>query len=142
VPSGDSLPSTTTSTSPDLELLEDRLTLWHGAEACAVFESGMAAIATSLLSFVRSGDALTANRPLGSGYHDAKLAFILGHGQTARQNLESCVSCHTERDCLACHSAVCGRRFNPQGPDFAAERLARKNPEMYLACHRSVAMLP
>lgn len=85
---------------------------------------------------------LTANGPLGSGYHDAKQAFIVGHGQTARQNLESCVSCHTERDCLACHSAVRGRRFNPHGPGFDAERLARKNPEMCLACHRSVPMLP
>src|SRR3989338_6079288 len=29
--------------NPDLEILEDRLCLWDGAEACAVFASGMAA---------------------------------------------------------------------------------------------------
>ncbi len=29
--------------NPDLEILEDRLTLWDEAEAAAVFESGMAA---------------------------------------------------------------------------------------------------
>jgi methionine-gamma-lyase len=35
--------------NPDLEILEDRLTLWDRAEAAAVFESGMAAIATTVL---------------------------------------------------------------------------------------------
>lgn len=41
--------------NPDLEVLEDRLTLWDGAEAAASFQSGMAAISTSLLTFVRPG---------------------------------------------------------------------------------------
>ncbi|OGU10554.1 MAG: methionine gamma-lyase [Gemmatimonadetes bacterium RBG_16_66_8] len=53
--------------NPDLEVLEDRLTLWDGAEACAVFESGMAAIATSLLAYVRPGDALVHSDPLYGG---------------------------------------------------------------------------
>ena len=34
--------------NPDLEILEDRLTLWDEAESAAAFDSGMAAIATSL----------------------------------------------------------------------------------------------
>ena len=33
--------------NPDLEIVEDRLTLWDGAESAAVFGSGMAAIATT-----------------------------------------------------------------------------------------------
>src|SRR3970282_1124847 len=41
--------------NPDLEILEDRLTLWDGAESCAVFNSGMAGIATTLMAFVRRG---------------------------------------------------------------------------------------
>lgn len=53
--------------NPDLEILEDRLCLWDGAEAGAVFESGMAAIATSLLTFVRPGDALLHSEPLYGG---------------------------------------------------------------------------
>ncbi|HWP02111.1 MAG TPA: cystathionine gamma-synthase family protein [Gemmatimonadaceae bacterium] len=53
--------------NPDLEILEDRLTLWDGAEACAVFESGMAAIATSLLAFVRPGDTVVYSQPLYGG---------------------------------------------------------------------------
>ncbi|MCC6748631.1 MAG: cystathionine gamma-synthase family protein [Deltaproteobacteria bacterium] len=53
--------------NPDLEILEDRLTLWDEAEACAVFESGMAAIATTLFEFVRPGDAVLSSAPLYGG---------------------------------------------------------------------------
>jgi methionine-gamma-lyase len=53
--------------NPDLEVLEDRLTLWDGAETAAVFESGMAAIATSLLAFVRPGDVVVHSEPLYGG---------------------------------------------------------------------------
>ncbi|MGE0441719.1 MAG: cytochrome c3 family protein [Gemmatimonadales bacterium] len=77
-----------------------------------------------------------ARTTLGQGnYHDGKRAFLFGHGQAARQSLESCVSCHAERDCLPCHSAQGGRRFNPHGPGFDPARLRRKNPEMCTACH-------
>ncbi|MBI4521161.1 MAG: PLP-dependent transferase, partial [Gemmatimonadetes bacterium] len=34
--------------NPDLEILEDRLSLWDAAEACSVFDSGMAASATTM----------------------------------------------------------------------------------------------
>lgn len=78
---------------------------------------------------------LTARRALGSGYHDATPFFIAGHGAAARRSLETCVGCHAERDCLACHSALGGRRFNPHGPGFDAERLKRRNPEVCTACH-------
>jgi hypothetical protein len=78
---------------------------------------------------------LSARGPLDAGYHDAKRSFLLGHGQAARQNLESCVACHAERDCLTCHSAVGGRRFNPHGPGFDPSTLRRKNSQMCTACH-------
>jgi hypothetical protein len=78
---------------------------------------------------------LVAQRILRPGFHDAKQFFLVGHGQAARQSLESCVGCHTERDCLTCHSARGGRRFNPHGPGFDGARLKRKNPEMCTACH-------
>ncbi len=78
---------------------------------------------------------LVARGPLRGGYHDAKQAFLLGHGPAARQNLESCVACHAERDCLTCHSALGGRRFNPHGPGFDAERMRRSNPQMCSVCH-------
>lgn len=79
---------------------------------------------------------VTAKGPLGNAkYHDAKTSFIVGHGDAARRSLESCVTCHTERDCTVCHSALGGRRFNPHGPGFDAQRLKRKNPEMCTVCH-------
>ena len=78
---------------------------------------------------------LVSSGPLRSGYHDASRFFAAGHGRAARQSLESCVGCHVERDCLTCHSASGGRRFNPHGPGFDANRLRRKNPEMCTACH-------
>ena len=53
--------------NPDLEILEGRLTLWDGAEACTVFGSGMAAIATSLLAYVRPGDVVVHSDPLYGG---------------------------------------------------------------------------
>ncbi len=53
--------------NPDLEILEDRLCLWDGAEACAVFESGMAAISTTLLEFLRPGDIVLHSEPVYGG---------------------------------------------------------------------------
>ncbi len=53
--------------NPDLEILEDRLTLWDDAERCATFESGMAAIATSILTFARPGDVLIHSEPVYGG---------------------------------------------------------------------------
>lgn len=53
--------------NPDLEILEDRLGLWDGAEAGAVFASGMAAIATALFAYLRPGDALVFSEPLYGG---------------------------------------------------------------------------
>ena len=78
---------------------------------------------------------LVAARGLRTSYHDAKQFFIAGHGHAARQSLESCVSCHTERDCLPCHSAQGGRRLSPHGPGFDANRMRRKNFEMCTVCH-------
>lgn len=53
--------------NPDLEILEDRLTLWDEAEAAAVFASGMAAITTTLLTFLRPGDVLLHSEPVYGG---------------------------------------------------------------------------
>ncbi len=53
--------------NPDLEILENRLSLWDEAEACAVFESGMAAITTVLLAFLKPGDYVLMSSPLYGG---------------------------------------------------------------------------
>jgi len=53
--------------NPNLEILEERLTVWEGAEAALVFASGMAAIATTLLSVARPGDTVFFNAPIYGG---------------------------------------------------------------------------
>lgn len=53
--------------NPDLEVLEDRLTLWDEAESCAVFESGMAAISTALFALLAPGDLVLHSEPLYGG---------------------------------------------------------------------------
>lgn len=53
--------------NPNLEVLEDRLALWEGAEMAAVFSSGMSAISTALLAYLRPGDVLLYSRPIYGG---------------------------------------------------------------------------
>jgi methionine-gamma-lyase len=53
--------------NPNLEVLEDRLTLWDGAEKALSFSSGMAAISTSLFAYVRPGDQVFYSAPLYGG---------------------------------------------------------------------------
>ena len=55
--------------NPDLEIAEDRLALWDGAEDCALFNSGMAAIGTTLLAYLRPGDVVAVSHPLYGGTH-------------------------------------------------------------------------
>jgi methionine-gamma-lyase len=53
--------------NPDLEILENRLTLWDEAEDAAVFESGLAAITTVLFEFLKPGDFLLHSAPVYGG---------------------------------------------------------------------------
>jgi methionine-gamma-lyase len=53
--------------NPSLQILEDRLTLWDGAEEAAVFASGMAAISTVALTFLRPGDVVVFSEPSYGG---------------------------------------------------------------------------
>ncbi|MCA1763648.1 MAG: cystathionine gamma-synthase family protein [Cryomorphaceae bacterium] len=53
--------------NPDLEILENRLCLWDKAEDCAVFESGMSAITTVMLEFLKPGDLILHSSPVYGG---------------------------------------------------------------------------
>lgn len=55
--------------NPNLEILEDRLTLWDNAAGSAVFESGMSAISTVLLEFLKPGALLLYSAPVYGGTH-------------------------------------------------------------------------
>jgi methionine-gamma-lyase len=52
---------------PNSEIVEDRLAVYEGAETALLFSSGMAAIATTLLTFARPGDAILHSQPLYGG---------------------------------------------------------------------------
>ncbi|MBO9577055.1 MAG: cystathionine gamma-synthase family protein [Sphingobium sp.] len=52
---------------PNSEIVEDRLAVYEGAEACAVFSSGMSAITTALLAYLRPGDVVLHSQPLYGG---------------------------------------------------------------------------
>jgi len=49
---------------PNQEILEDRLALWEDAEEALTFSSGMTAITTLFLTFVRPGDVIVHSGPL------------------------------------------------------------------------------
>ena len=53
--------------NPDLQILEERLCLWDKADECAVFESGMSAISTVMLEFLRPGDVMLYSMPVYGG---------------------------------------------------------------------------
>jgi methionine-gamma-lyase len=52
---------------PNSEIVEDRLSVYERTEKCALFSSGMSAIATTILAFVRPGDVVLHSQPLYGG---------------------------------------------------------------------------
>ena len=52
---------------PNSEIVEDRLAVYERAEAAILFASGMAAISTTLLAYVRPGDVIVHSQPLYGG---------------------------------------------------------------------------
>jgi len=67
-------------------------------------------------------------------FHNAQPLWLLQHGQAARQGLESCASCHAQRDCMQCHSTL-GWGISPHGPGFDPRRVAKRNTQMCGYCH-------
>jgi methionine-gamma-lyase len=52
---------------PNLEIVEDRLAIHEGAESGLVFSSGMSAIVTAILAYVRPGETILHSRQLYGG---------------------------------------------------------------------------
>ncbi|HZK98904.1 MAG TPA: cystathionine gamma-synthase family protein [Caulobacteraceae bacterium] len=53
--------------NPNLQIVEERLAVLEGADACSVFSSGMAAIFTSLMAVAGPGEVVLRSRPLYGG---------------------------------------------------------------------------
>jgi methionine-gamma-lyase len=52
---------------PNSEIVEDRLAVYEGTEACILFSSGMSAISTTILAYARPGDVILHSQPLYGG---------------------------------------------------------------------------
>ncbi len=83
------------------------------------------------------GLGLDAAGAIGGAYHNDQTVWILSHAPAARQDLESCVSCHQQTDCLRCHSAQSGLGVSPHGPGFQGSSISDRNQAMCTLCHIS-----
>jgi methionine-gamma-lyase len=66
--------------NPDVEILENRLAAQDSAEDAAVFGSGMAALSTVMLEFMKPGDMLLYSRPLYGGTDHFIRHFLTKYG--------------------------------------------------------------
>jgi hypothetical protein len=80
---------------------------------------------------------LASRGRLDVAFHNAQPQWLLQHGRAARQGLQSCATCHAQRDCLTCHSTI-GWGVNPHGAGFKAGRMADRNATQCLLCHLRV----
>ncbi|KOF21357.1 methionine gamma-lyase [Ensifer adhaerens] len=68
---------------PNSEIVEDRLAVYERTESCVLFSSGMSAIATTLLAFVKPGDAVLHSQPLYGGTETLLAKTFLNLGVSA-----------------------------------------------------------
>jgi predicted CXXCH cytochrome family protein len=84
-----------------------------------------------------NGLGLSANGQRTTQFHTGQSVWLLQHGQPARQNLESCTSCHTQSSCARCHSNKGGWGVSPHGSKIPTGKAADKNQVVCLRCHYS-----
>ena len=65
---------------PNLTMVEQRLAALDGAEDAAAFNSGMAAISTTLFALVRPGDSIVHSRPFYGGADNLIYNILSGFG--------------------------------------------------------------
>ncbi|WP_245677800.1 cytochrome c3 family protein [Chondromyces crocatus] len=93
-------------------------------------------------------DVASGNRPVGRRFHPPPAEWTLAprgakhHAWEAERNLNACVSCHTERDCVTCHatkglSGGQGVNPHPLGFEHKCRAAFTKNPRPCLVCHQS-----
>ncbi|MFS2317499.1 cystathionine gamma-synthase family protein [Maricaulis sp. D1M11] len=66
--------------NPNMEVLEDRLAIFDGAEEAAVFASGMAAISTTLMALAHAGSVILQSTPLYGGTESLIRKFLPNYG--------------------------------------------------------------
>ena len=70
--------------NPNLEILEDRLSVWDDADRALVFASGMAAISTAMFALSRPGDVIVYTAPAYGGTEYLFDRILPRYGVTAR----------------------------------------------------------
>lgn len=85
--------------NPDLEVLEDRLALWEDADKALSFSSGMAAIATTILAYLRPGDVIVHSAPVYGGTEYLIRNILPAYG-IASEEFESGFEDYTLADAL------------------------------------------
>jgi len=77
-------------------------------------------------------------------YHPPAATWERAHALEAKRSLAACVSCHAERDCVACHGALgIGGGLSPHPAGFAnrCAPLLTANPRACVTCHGDVGAL-
>ncbi|MEX1190826.1 MAG: cystathionine gamma-synthase family protein [Brumimicrobium sp.] len=95
--------------NPNLEILENRLSLWDDADDSAVFESGMSAISTVMLEFLKPGDVILYSSPTYGGtdhfiqHFLPKIGvdFISFHPENSKEEIEKIIEATGKADRLA-----------------------------------------
>ena len=62
--------------NPNMEILEERLSILEECEDAAAFESGMSAISTTMLTYLKPGDTLLFSNPTYGGTHSFVHNFL------------------------------------------------------------------
>lgn len=56
------------------------------------------------------------------------------HAESARNSINACVTCHSEQECIRCHSTRT-MRVNPHPPGFTGKQLKSRNDKSCDKCH-------
>lgn len=75
---------------PNSEIVEDRLALYEGAQSAALFSSGMSAITTCLMAFLKPGDVLLHSQALYGGTETLFLNTLARFGITSVSFPDGC----------------------------------------------------
>ena len=66
--------------NPNMEILEERLSVLEDSEDAAAFESGMSAISTTMLAYLKPGDTILFSNPTYGGTHSFANNFLKSIG--------------------------------------------------------------
>ena len=73
--------------NPNMEILEERLSILEECEDAAAFESGMSAISTTMLAYLKPGDTLLFSNPTYGGTHSFVYNFLNNIGAVSYTHL-------------------------------------------------------